>query len=151
MRFAGMEEPLVRETAGVLGISLERTDLLRLAQTALFGIVGVLALLFVLRPMVLRLTTSQQGALANEAGSAAPKTRELTGEGARPALLSGGVAPAIGESSYAGLLEDESMVNLANIEGQIRASSIRRIAELVNKHPEASLSIMRGWIMQGAE
>jgi flagellar M-ring protein FliF len=48
------------------------------------------------------------------------------------------------------LLEDDSMVNVANVEGQMRASSVRRLTELVEKHPEASLSIVRGWIMQDA-
>jgi flagellar M-ring protein FliF len=46
------------------------------------------------------------------------------------------------------LLEDESMVNIAQIEGQMRASSLRRITELVEKHPEETLSIVRGWMVQ---
>ena len=46
------------------------------------------------------------------------------------------------------LLEDESMVNIAQIEGQLRASSLRKITELVEKHPEETLSIMRGWMVQ---
>uniref|UniRef100_UPI000662C05F hypothetical protein n=1 Tax=Acidisphaera rubrifaciens TaxID=50715 RepID=UPI000662C05F len=47
-------------------------------------------------------------------------------------------------------LEDESMVNVANIEGQMRASSLRRVGELVERHPEESVAIMRGWLGQGA-
>ena len=46
------------------------------------------------------------------------------------------------------LLEDESMVNIAQIEGQMRASSLRRITELVEKHPDETLSIVRGWMVQ---
>ena len=42
------------------------------------------------------------------------------------------------------------MVQLANIEGQLRASSIRRLAELVDKHPDESLSIVRGLDAAGA-
>ena len=48
------------------------------------------------------------------------------------------------------LLEDESMVRVANIEGQLRASSIRRLTDLVEKHPEDCLSIVRGWMAQEA-
>ena len=48
------------------------------------------------------------------------------------------------------LLADESMVNVAQIEGQIRASSIRRIAELAEKHPDETLTIVRGWMAQEA-
>jgi len=46
------------------------------------------------------------------------------------------------------MLTDDSMVDLANIEGQLRASSLRKLAEMVEKHPDESLSIMRGWLSQ---
>jgi flagellar M-ring protein FliF len=46
------------------------------------------------------------------------------------------------------LLEDESMVSIAQIEGQMRASSLRRIGALVEKHPDETLSIVRGWMVQ---
>ena len=38
--------------------------------------------------------------------------------------------------------------NIAQIEGQMRASSLRRIAELVEKHPDETLAIVRGWMVQ---
>ena len=40
------------------------------------------------------------------------------------------------------------MVNIAQIEGQMRASSLRKITELVDKHPDETLSIVRGWMVQ---
>jgi flagellar M-ring protein FliF len=48
----------------------------------------------------------------------------------------------------ANLLADESMVSIAQIEGQLRASSIRRISDLADKHPDETLSILRGWLAQ---
>ena len=102
-----------------------------------------MALLLVLRPMVLRLTTL---------GPAA-----LRGSDAALAALSGPMAPALAGPTSAALsvasapqrlLEDESMVNIAQIEGQMRASSLRRIGELVEKHPDETLSIVRGWMVQ---
>jgi flagellar M-ring protein FliF len=42
------------------------------------------------------------------------------------------------------------MVNIANVEGQLRASSIRRVADLVEKHPDESLAIVRAWMHQEA-
>ena len=44
------------DTGGLLGLHLEKPDFMHLAQTALFGVIGLLALLLVLRPMVTRLT-----------------------------------------------------------------------------------------------
>jgi len=147
MRFAADEAENAQGPAGLFGFRLEKADLMHLAQTALFGLVALLALLLVLRPMVLRLTTlapgagmlalppgGMAGALAGPGGAALPA--------ADAAALLRGPGPAVP------LLEDESMVNIAQIEGQMRASSLRRITELVEKHPEETLSIMRGWMVQ---
>ncbi len=40
------------------------------------------------------------------------------------------------------------MVRIGNIEGALRASSLRQVAELVDKHPEESLAVMRGWMVK---
>jgi flagellar M-ring protein FliF len=40
------------------------------------------------------------------------------------------------------------MVSISNVEGQMRASSIRLVTELVDKHPEEALAIMRGWMQE---
>jgi flagellar M-ring protein FliF len=143
MRFADSELAAEPGNTGWLAFRLDKSDLLHLAQTALFGVIGVLALLLVLRPMVLRITSVAPGSmLATPDGSmiATTAARALAGPGSPPLLPNG--QPA--------LLEDESMVNIAQIEGQMRASSLRRITDLVDKHPEETLSILRGWMMQEA-
>jgi flagellar M-ring protein FliF len=140
MRFTAEEASPTADNGGLLGLNLEKADLLHLAQTALFGTIGVLALLLVLRPMVLRITSVAPGALA--------------GAGTALASLGSPVGPALpapeaqGSATTPALLEDESMVNIAQVEGQMRASSLRRIGQLVEKHPEETLSIVRGWMVQ---
>jgi len=146
MRFAGEDAPPA-EAGGLLGIALDKADMIRLAQTALFGIIGLLALLLVLRPMVFRLTTMSPGTggidvlTEGEGGALAALAAAGVGgiaTGGHPALA-GGVA---------GLLEDDSLVNVAQIEGQMRASSLRKLVDLVEKHPNETLTIMRGWMAQ---
>lgn len=144
MRFTSDEPAPTAEDNGLFGMNLEKADLLHLAQTALFGVIGVLTLLVVLRPMVLRITAAAPAALAGAGGGAT--LAALAGP-------SGGVLPTSAAQAIAGspppqLLEDESMVNLAQVEGQMRASSLRRIGELVEKHPDETLSIVRGWMVQ---
>ncbi len=51
-------------------------------------------------------------------------------------------------TAAAQFLADESMVSLINIEGQLRASSLRKLSDLVEQHPEESLAIVRSWLMQ---
>ncbi|HEY7576654.1 MAG TPA: flagellar basal-body MS-ring/collar protein FliF [Acetobacteraceae bacterium] len=143
MRFTADDTAPAAEGGGILGLQLDKADLLRLAQTALFGVIGVLALLVVLRPMVLRITAATAPAIAGAGGSA---FAALAGPGG--AALPAPSAQAIAAGAPAALIEDESMVNIAQIEGQMRASSLRRIGELVEKHPEETLSIVRGWMVQ---
>jgi len=140
--FAATEDARAPDTDGWLGFRLEKPDLMRLAETALIGVVALVGLLSIVRPMVLRLTLA--GAPAQLAGTAATGPANLPIAGA-PRL--GALAHEDGRSGSAiGLLEDESMVNVANIEGQVRAASLRRIAEMVEKNPEETLAIMRGWM-----
>jgi flagellar M-ring protein FliF len=137
MRFVAEEAPPA-EPAGLLGIRFEKGDIMRLAQTALFGFIGLMALLLVVRPMIHRIA-----ALA-PAASDDPRIAALPPGSAHAAGLLG----APGMPGVAGLIEDESMVNLAQIEGQMRASSIRKVLDLADKHPDETLSIIRGWMAQ---
>jgi flagellar M-ring protein FliF len=143
MQFVSDSAGAVTEDHGVLGMKLEKADMLHLAQTALFGVIGVVALLLVLRPMVLRITSVAPGALAGPGGSLAAIS------GAATSALSGPVAQAaLAAAGTTQMLEDESMVKIAQIEGQMRASSLRRISELAEKHPDETLAIVRGWMVQ---
>ena len=138
MRFAETADNSATGPGGLFGIGLEKADLMGLGQSAILGIVVLLALLFVVRPMAMRLT------LAGE-GIGGPDANMLPSEGGSHALVPVGMP---GRPGGVPMLTDDSMVDLANIEGQLRASSLRKLAEMVEKHPDESLSIMRGWLSQ---
>jgi flagellar M-ring protein FliF len=72
---------------------------------------------------------SQSGALAGAAGGAA-----LAGSGGLPAVAG---VPA---------QDPEGMVTLAMVQGQMRASSINQLQQLVESNPEQSLNVIRRWI-----
>jgi len=141
MRFAGAAEAAQPLPRSWLGVHLSHADVMQLAEALLFGVIAVLALLLVLRPMVFRLSAVAGGSA--EVGELAPP--------AAKALPTAASAPP--ESSEPGpirLLEDERMIDLANVEGQLRVSSVRRVSNLVDKHPEETLSIVRGWMAKEA-
>jgi flagellar M-ring protein FliF len=142
MPFASEGGTSVGDASGPLGLNLDKADVLRLAQTGLFGVIGLLALLVVLRPMILRITSVAPAALSGPGSALSALAGQASG------ALSGPAAQAIAGGVALPLLEDESMVNIAQIEGQMRASSLRRIGELAEKHPEETLSIVRRWMSQ---
>lgn len=130
------------EAASRFGLHLEKSDIMTLVQTGAIGLIALLALFFVVRPTMLRLTTPGP---ALDGGGAALLAAESAQE--RLAVAGPGAAGVPALAGPAGEPE-EAMVNLANVEGQMRASTIRKIGELVNKHPEESLVIVRNWISQ---
>jgi flagellar M-ring protein FliF len=147
MRFITEDPPTAAAPTGALSfLGLDQASLLRLAETGLIGLMGLLALLLVLRPMVLRLTTLAPDRLAGGGGNLALTLPGSSYGGASVSAEAAMSAP--GGGAVAGLLEDESMVSISQIEGQLRASSIRRISDLANKHPDETLSILRGWMAQ---
>jgi flagellar M-ring protein FliF len=150
MKFADADALALAAPPGLFGLPLDRADLMRLAQNGLLGLIGLVALLFVFRPMVTRLTTLAPAAVPGAAGAAlaGPDGRPL--EGAALLQAPPGVPLLAGPESEAGFADEEGLVSLGNVDGQLRASAIRRLGELVDKHPEESLSIVRAWMQEGA-
>jgi flagellar M-ring protein FliF len=141
MRF--VEEPAGDSSNhGLFGLGLEKADIMGLAQSAILGIVVLFTLLLVVRPMAMRLAVAGAGS----------EDASLLGDGGAGMTVMGpdGTMRALpkpqGGAGAGGAEDDNSMVEIANIEGQLRASSMRKLIELVDKHPEASLSIMRNWM-----
>jgi len=42
--------------------------------------------------------------------------------------------------------ELDQRIDIARIEGQVKASSVKRVAEFVDTHPEESVSLLRTWL-----
>jgi flagellar M-ring protein FliF len=38
------------------------------------------------------------------------------------------------------------MIDIDRVDGRVRASSVKRVGEIVDKHPEESLAIVRSWL-----
>jgi flagellar M-ring protein FliF len=43
-----------------------------------------------------------------------------------------------------------SSIDISQIEGQVRESSIKKVGEVVNAHPEEALAIIRTWLHEPA-
>ena len=44
---------------------------------------------------------------------------------------------------------EDQIVVIARIEGQVKASSVKKVAEFVDKHPDESTAILRSWVHEG--
>jgi flagellar M-ring protein FliF len=133
---ADIDEEVVRPLFG-----LEKNDYIRIAEIATMAVVAILVLLLVVRPLMRRLLESLPDAIA----SSRNLLNETVAAAGRPALppgqtMGGGLVPA-GMSPGA-----DNAIDLQQVEGRVRESSMKKISEIVEKHPEEAVNIIRNWM-----
>lgn len=118
-----------------------KNDLMRGVELLVLLITGVLLIFFVLRPLLKTATGGggpMQLAGATGGGSVTSlQTTTVAGGGGSMQQLSG--PPS----------EMEQRLDIARIEGQVKASSVKKVADFVDKHPDESTSILRSWVHEG--
>ena len=142
MEFA-RADPLLG-TSATSGLSFSKSDIMRVAEIAVMFITALLVIFLVARPLV-------KGA----GGSAMPAGLALAGggaggggggriEGAAPPMALPGANPAAHTDQAA-----PGGIDISKIDGQVKASSVKKVASIVESHPEESISILRTWLHEG--
>ncbi len=143
MQFAGGEEQYNAEEPGEYIFGMRRDFVEKVASNLGLSVVAILFLLLVLRPLISRVIEGMQ------AGPVGPDGRRLlTADGQLVPALAGPApmpAPALGGEEE--IIADE-LIDIDKVEGRVKASSIKKIGEIVEKHPEEALSIVRTWLYQ---
>ncbi|MCR9129515.1 MAG: flagellar basal-body MS-ring/collar protein FliF [Alphaproteobacteria bacterium] len=123
------------------GFSLARLDFMRIAEIAVLFITSVLIILLVARPLV-------RGAIAGPApAGAAALAGASAGQGRIAARGAGGEQVLLPESEE---FREEERIDVAQIDGQVKKSSVRKVASLVDQHPDETMSILRTWMHEDA-
>jgi flagellar M-ring protein FliF len=128
-----------------------KDDIKLIAQVAVLGIAVALVVLFVVRPIVAKMfeeRTPESDALAIEGGGAgALVPTEQVDEVARMKAEIEQEMQALQAQRAQAMAE---MIDIDKIEGQVQSSALKRITEIVDKHPEEAASVIRGWLTQRA-
>lgn len=123
------------------GFSLGQLDFMRIAEIAVLFITSILIIFLVARPLV-------RGAISGPApAGAAALSGASPGQG-RIAAQAGGAEQALLPESEEEL--DEERIDVAQIDGQVKKSSVRKVATLVDQHPDETMSILRTWMHEDA-
>ena len=144
--------PTAEDSGGVTAASplmgFDKNDIMRAAELAVMAIVAILMMLFIVRPL-LKGALGGGGPMSMLGG---PQVTQLTmNADGQPMQVS--YDPATGQQMALpapGGSEIEQKIDIARIEGQVKASSVKRVAEFVDKHPEESVSIIRSWLHETA-
>jgi flagellar M-ring protein FliF len=112
---------------------LGNLDVMRIIEIVAALIASLAFVFFVLRPLIGGL---MRGGASVEAPGPVPA---LPGAGGAAAAL-----PAPGGAALAA--NDDDGIDVAQIGGRVRQSSVKKMAEVVNQHPDESAQIIRGWL-----
>jgi flagellar M-ring protein FliF len=151
LRFAGSDEPAEEIAATYMGMN--KTDFFRIGEAGVLMVVALLVILLVVRPVMNRVfETMTPAAVAVGPDGQRLLTHQDGTAGALPAppgMAAGGGAVAVaGAPGGDPISEIEQMIDIGQVEGRVRASSLKKIGEIVEKHPEEALAIVRSWMYQ---
>lgn len=133
------------DMAGVTGggddslFSLTRGEYFEVAELAVIVIISLLVLLFVVRPLVRRIVTPDDPLTLDDLTGPLPA---LTGPDGGAENL-----PALGPPPTSKAVE---ALKSARIDGDLQASTIREIGNVVEQYPDEAIGIVRQWIQQTA-
>jgi flagellar M-ring protein FliF len=113
---------------------LGNLDVMRIIEIVAALIASLAFVFFVLRPLIGGLMRGG----ANAAAAAAGPVPALPGAGGAAALPAPEIATVAGT--------DSDGIDVAQIGGRMRQSSVKKVAEIVNQHPDESAQIIRGWL-----
>lgn len=112
---------------------LAREDVMRLFEIAALALIGLALVFYVLRPLFMR--------GAPQADASAQAALEAAGSEAR-------ALPAPADGAPGGPIDQK--IDLARVEGQVRASSLKQVAEVVKGHTDESAGILKSWIREAS-
>ena len=126
--------------AGLLS-GFDKNDIMRMAELGILAIVAIMILIFAVRPFLKSMMS--QG--ANQTAGVPAVTRMVTlSDGSTQEVIIDQAGEPI---AIAGPGADiDQRIDIAKIEGQVKASSIKRVSEFVDKHPDESVAILRTWL-----
>ncbi len=150
MQFAEIQaEP---EDDGTKIMGFERADLLDAAEVLTVAVMIILVVLLILQPMVGRLLATE-GPKLDEAGM--PENELLPGMQMNPALMGpgmsggGGMTGPDGEYIPPELSDDsDSLIDVQKVEGRVKASSLKKVEDIVTAYPEETVGVLRNWMTQ---
>lgn len=131
-QFARIAAPEGGAEAGGMFDFMSGLDTMRIIEIVAALIASLAFVFFVLRPLI-------GGLMRGGAPTAgAPGAPAIAGAPQPPALPS--------PDGAAAMIDADSGIDLAQINGRVRASSVKKMAEVVTQHPDESAQIIRGWL-----
>ena len=132
IQFARNQQLEPEKIEEILILGFTKDEVIRIAEGIGVALVAILVIVLVIRPLI------------NNAFDMSNKGNDtrLLGENAEEDNLL--LSNFLNDDTDAGA----DMINLNKIDGRVKASSVKRINDIVEKNPDAAVNIVRGWLYQ---
>jgi flagellar M-ring protein FliF len=150
LRFAELPQNLAATPKGWLEIGdFTKDDILRGIEMLVMGLLSLVVLFFVIRPLVRRIITPDEPALALPEGSIVGIPG---GNGQGMITTAGGPNVSIvgSDQNVAISNHTSSMIDIAKVQGQVHAESVKKVGELADRNPHETVAIIRQWLHEPA-
>jgi flagellar M-ring protein FliF len=135
LRFAETPGLAIPEQNGLLALfQFTKDDIMRGVELLVMGLLGIVVVLVVVRPLVRRIIEPDKIA-------AAAKAQALAG----PAGGAGTEAATPAPPGPAG-----KMLEFAKVQGKVHAEAVKQVGELAEKNPHETAAIIREWLTEAA-
>jgi len=139
LRFAETPaNPITEPTGWLSALQFTKDDIMRAIEMAVMGVLGLVVVFMVVRPLVRRVIAPDERTLKALPASAA------AGDGA-PADPA---AAAVTDATKNEPSETAKMIDIAQIQGQVHAQSVQKVGELADRNPSEAVSIIRQWMAE---
>ena len=133
LQFAETPATPITEPSGWLAdLQLTKDDIMRAIEMVVMGLLGLVVLLMVVRPLVRKMLAPDTPPVA----ALPPGNVQLTD-----------VLAAV-ETIKAEPSETARKIDIAQIQGQVHAQSVQKVGELADKNPSEAVSIIRQWMTE---
>jgi len=147
MRFAETAATPISEPTGWLSMfQFTKDDIMRAIEMVVMGVLGLVVLLLVVRPLVRRIITPEERKpMALPAGVAFGDALPSAAMPAGAIAAAESAEPIKTEPS-----QTSKMIDIAQIQGQVHAQSVQKVGDLADKNPRETVSIIRQWLNDSA-
>jgi flagellar M-ring protein FliF len=141
LRFAETPATSINEPSGWLGaLQFTKDDIMRAIEMVVMGLLGLVVLFMVVRPLVRRVLTPEERTVPAIAPPAAGDS-----QAAKPTATA-----AVSETLKAEPSATAKMIDIAQVQGQVHAQSVQKVGDLADKNPREAVSIIRQWLNESA-
>ena len=133
--------PITEPSGWMSALQFTKDDLMRGIEMVVMGLLGLVVLLLVVRPLVRRILAPDERAVA-----ALPPADASADAPLAPAI----VAPAESVAVKAEPSQTAKMIDIAQVQGQVHAQSVQKVGDLADKNPRETVSIIRQWLNESA-